>query len=83
MPGSLKQIEAQVFALSVADRARLAAALLESLRRPSPEARQRAEARTRWSEKIQQRIEMIEGGDSDVFAGLDEDELADIRRAPA
>ncbi|HEY0941280.1 MAG TPA: addiction module protein [Steroidobacter sp.] len=73
MPTSLKQIEAQVLALSMADRVKLAEAVLKSLRRPSPEAR-----RKRWSEMMRQRLAAIERGD---YSGcLEGDEFADIRR---
>lgn len=72
MPTSLKQIEEQVFALSVGDRAKLAAVVLESLRRPSPEARKR------WRERMRQQLDAIERGDSSGC--LEGDEFADIRR---
>ena len=73
MTTSLKQIEEQVLALSVEDRAKLAAAVLESLRRPS------SEARKRWRERMRQRLAAIERGE-DTSAFLEGDEFADIRQ---
>lgn len=73
MPTSLKQIEQQARALSAEDRAKLAEALLESLRSPPLTDIEKA-----WAEEIEQRLAAFDRGE--ISAYLAEDVFADARR---
>jgi putative addiction module component (TIGR02574 family) len=72
MSASLKKIEEQAKALSAEDRAKLAEAMLESLRAPV------SEVEAAWADEIERRVAAFDRGEIPTYAA--EDVFAEARR---
>jgi putative addiction module component (TIGR02574 family) len=72
MSAALKQIEDQARALTPEERAKLAEAMLESLRSPL------AEIEAAWAEEIEQRVAAFDRGEIPAYPA--EDVFAEARR---
>ncbi len=73
MSATLKELEQQVHALSIEERARLAEVLLESL-----QASPLAEIEAAWEQEIEQRVAAYDRGELQTFSA--EDVFAEARR---